>query len=123
MPPLEEVSLNQTAVLWRAGPPDRYGTHQVYPPEEISVNWVERPGAAGGPQGGTDPVNGTVLVDVNIPLNSILWKGELADWTPQSGSLMTVVGFNSNWDIKGRFLAQQVLIKRYNGTLPTVINE
>lgn len=119
MPPLERSHRRQKAVLWAPLPGlDNYGERRVAAPREILVRWVDTLASAPGTQGGSDPHDATAVVGEAIPVGSILWKGALADWTPTSSGLMQVVRYGETPDVKNRFTARQVALRRYGDKLP-----
>jgi hypothetical protein len=122
MPPLETVGLVEKTILWEAAGTDAYGEPLVLAPVEIDVRWTGRTGAAPGPQGGSETADATATVDRPVPEESILWRGALEDWDPSRPQpLMRVTGYEETPDVKGRFTARRVLLRRYKGSLPAVV--
>jgi hypothetical protein len=122
MPFRETVGRYQKAVLWEAAGTDAYGEPTVLAPVEIDVRWTARAGAAPGPLGGSETADATAAVDRPVPEESILWRGALEEWDPSRPQpLMRVVGTEETPDVKGRFVARRVLLRRYKGSLPTVV--
>lgn len=82
MPPIEELGMEQDAVLWEAGPPDDSGEPTFEPPVALEVRWEDRRSQAIGRDGNLVAILARVTVDRYIPLGSKMWKGKLADWNP-----------------------------------------
>jgi hypothetical protein len=119
VPPIERSHRRQKAVLWAPLPGvDNYGERRVTAPREILVRWTDTLASAGGTQGGSAPHDATVIVGEEIPVGSIMWLGALADWSPAAGGLMQVVRYGKTPDVKNRFVARQVALRRYSDKLP-----
>jgi hypothetical protein len=119
MPPLEEMDLHQPAVLWRLTGRDRYGEPTLAAPEEITVRWDETRREATGTDGSTIAIDVTVVSTENIPDNSLLWLGELADYEEGAEEeRMQVVTRSKTPSIHARFTRYQYGLARFRDTLP-----
>lgn len=122
MPALESMDLYQTAVVWPAQGFDPYSEVKVGDPYETQVRWNDAQAEALDPQGNTVALDATVIVDVDIPIESIMFLGEIADYNAVAGQpgvkLMQVKTFNNVYDLKCRFQRRQAGLMRYRASLP-----
>lgn len=129
MPPLEATDRLQTATVWEAtGNTDQEGRPTVSAALELSpgsldggVRWVDKFSQAQDASGNTVGTDVTVVTNRNIPIGSIMWLGESADFVEANADdLYEVVAINDMPDIKGRFTRRVRMLKRFRSTLPTV---
>lgn len=119
MPPVEDSFMVDTAVLWAAGAVGIHGELAMNAPIEIDCRWSEQDGTGAGVEGGTNPMDARVEVDLDVPIGSIMWKGELADWNPSLPQrLLQVVSFSADKDVKGRWTSRRLGLRRFRGNLP-----
>ena len=119
MPSPETSHLNQKALLWAASGFDDYGASTVGSvPTEIDVRWEW--GKKEGINNQGDPIawEATVVVDQEIAIGSVMWKGKRADYSTTE-TKMTVVDYREVPDIKGRRFRRIVHLARLSNTLPT----
>ena len=127
MPSPEIADLHQKAVLWPAGGIDAYGeVLRSSPPVEIDVRWVLSREKYQDAQGNTVMLDGYVAVDRKIAIDSILWRGRLANWSGTSplvnaDELMQVRTYEEIPDVKGREVRRLVGVVRYRGELPAAV--
>lgn len=122
MPNVEVMNLLQKAVLWERSAVDRYGEPTVSDPVEIDVRWEEGLQETIDAEGTPVAASGTVDVDQDIPVGSILWLGELADLPdPVTSGLVEVVSSDKVPDIKGRVYARSVTVRKWRASLPTIV--
>lgn len=126
MPPLEIMDLYDRAVLLEFRRQDDDGQPVVCGAEEISCRWEKKSGEIIDPKGRITQIDAVAVVDREIPVNSILWEGEIVDWlgTGSSGGpepeMMRVVGIGEIPDLKGRSMRRVLNLQRFRGTKPTV---
>jgi hypothetical protein len=71
--------LNRKAVYWAPAPPNRYG-HQTYAPAvEIRCRWDASSESFVDPSGDTKLSSAKVMVEDELELDGILWKGTIPD--------------------------------------------
>jgi hypothetical protein len=124
MPPLSEINLNETVVYWRWLRNDRHNDPIVAPAVEINVKWEQQQTPGFDPQ--SRPIFFDVLVEtsIDVPSGSILWYGELADWTgsasDQDNQLMQVATKDRSTDVRGQDVSYILRLRRYKSTLPVI---
>lgn len=125
MPPLESLDLYDRAVLMEFISQDDYGQPLVREAEEIDCQWEEAQSESRDPQGNVIAIDATVVVDREVPTDSIIWKGELVDWlgTGSGGGddpiLMRVARVGAIHDLKGRDFRRVLYLQRFRGTKAT----
>ncbi len=68
-------------------------------------------------KGNSVDIEARVVVAQDVPIQSLMWKGCLADWTGE-GDVMEVVGKATDPDIKGRNYRRLLLLRRFRSALP-----
>lgn len=127
MPPIELQARFEAAVYW--APPqgdvkvDDYGETKVDDPVEIKVQWVTNRRQIEAVFSKTVGIDAMAVVDRDIPIDSKMWLGELADWTGtgsggQDDEVMYVKAFSSQKDIKGRVTRRTVALSKSKDALP-----
>lgn len=126
MPPVEEMDRNDEAVLWPLVGYSRRVEPVLGVPRQIYVRWVGKQSRTLTPTGNTIALDATVVVDEDIPMGSILWKGAIEDligtgsFTSPTDSLFQVKAVNSTDDLRGRFARRSCGLMRFSGRLPRV---
>lgn len=103
MPPIEYSDLPDTIVLWPTFGQAENGTYKLDYPVEIAARWIKKKRRVLDGKGSTVAYDGRVIVDREIVVGSLLWRGLLAD-LPGSGKvsgLVQVKNFDETEDIKG----------------------
>lgn len=122
MPALEQMGLDQTAILWIVSNlTDNYGQNKIQDPIEISLRWENRSASSRGSENQVTGIVANISADREIPVNSILWKGELIDYSgtaEQNTQLCEVQSTGNVKDIKGRETRYEASLVRYKGILP-----
>lgn len=118
MPPIETWGRFQKAVLWRNGGYDNYGEVKVLDPVEIDVRWEDTHNETVDPNGNVVAKTAQVVVNQDIAIGSILWKGELADLPSPVTNLHQVIGKTETPDLKNRNIRRQLTLMRYKNSLP-----
>lgn len=119
MPRPSQRHRHQTAVLWAKVGNDAAGEPLVSAPVELRVRWVQQRREAVDANGNTVALDASVTADRVIPVDSVMWLGELVDWTG-SGELHQVRTQGVVPDLKGRATAYTAGLARFRDTLPTV---
>lgn len=118
MPPQETTSRHQKAVLWAANGFDNNGEVKIDAAVEVDVRWEEKQTESLDPTGNTIRSDATVVVDQDIVIGSIMWKGILDDVTTPPVDLWQVINFSDIPDVKGRVDRRLALLIRYSNELP-----
>jgi hypothetical protein len=125
--PLEEVDLEQRAVLWDVVGRDEYNNVSVGPPQEVAVRWLslsEEERAATVDTVGLDSV---AVVARRVGIDSQMWLAPLADrpaleqWygTGSAGhenEIMTVASYHETPSIDGRNVRRKVGLRKHTTT-------
>jgi hypothetical protein len=125
MPPPEVAERHDAAILWPVtgiggdGQVIVSARQQLYPPWG-GVRWEDKRTEVLKPDGSVVKFDVLAVVNLDIAVGSIMWKGRLAptDPPPTSG-LHEVVWANDVKDLKGRVARRIVGLMRWNNTLPT----
>ena len=126
MPHMELSYRRQKAVLWEATGVDDYNEPIVSAPEELDCRWVNKRREMVGNDGTPIAVDATVVVDREIPINSLMWEGSLDDlpagtsFTVADGQIMKVLLCNRTPDIKARVNRYTAGLMRFRDVLPEV---
>ena len=118
---IETSDLHQRAVLWRFDSHDDHGQLRVFSPEEIGVRWVENNREVVSKDGTVVVSTVQAVVEEDIPIDSILWLGELLDLPISPTDLMQVVSKSTVPDLKNRETFRELNLLRYQDTLPTIV--
>ncbi len=124
MPPIEVVERNQTAILWRFAGYDSSGESVVEDPVEVRVRWEDvrtdpRRGQMVGPDGNLISLIAEVVVDREITVGSLMWKGRLRDYNANfETQVREVVLYSETPDVKGRVSRREVGLGFYKGSVP-----
>lgn len=116
--------LVQRAVLWAASSPSRYGETRVNSPIEIPCRWEQGVTLANDPVANHHQVDGTVYVDQEVPLGSILRLGGLEDLPTSSNyydGLYEVVGIGLVPNVKAQSFRRPLTIVKYKDQLPQLV--
>lgn len=121
--PLETSDLNQKAVLWTVSGVDSYSRPTLSVGIEIPVRWVHKKTESLDLKGRVVSSDATVIVDREIAIGSIVWKGELTNLPSPVSSvtdLYEVMDYRESPDIKGRYFRRTIILMRYGNTLPQI---
>lgn len=120
MPAIETAFRKQQAVLWARVGEDPYGEPKVAPPVELKVRWTWVQRQSLDPGGKTVVTDATVVLDRDVPMNSIMWEGRLEDWA-DGVELYEVVSWRKTPGLKrGRF-RRLAGLARFRSKLPQVV--
>lgn len=118
MPSVETFGRTEKAVLWRLGDPNRHGEPTVYDPVELDVRWEETRVDVLSPLTGQMVTKlANVVVDTEIEIGSLMWRGELVD-VGATGDFRQVIEYRETKDVKGRNVRRVVGLCRYQNSLP-----
>lgn len=120
--------LNQKAILWAANGVDDDGAPKVDAKVEINVRWERGRRESLDSGGNRVAIDSLVVVDREIPMESILWKGSMDEYlsgeygvgTGIEVKLEQVVSYNETPDVKGRELRRTVSLIHYSSELPVL---
>ena len=121
---LETDHLLQKAVLWETVSFDEYGKQTVSSATELDVRWEQGLLLGQSPESAASDVSGTVYVDQEVELRSILWLGEEDDLPADIANitnLRQVMDVKIIPDLKNRNTRYALLLSKYNDTLPEVV--
>jgi hypothetical protein len=118
---VEKLALKQKAVLWAFSTYDANGDPVVSAAEELSVRWEQRKTESIDAQGAPIALNAKADVDQDVTAGSIMWLGELRDLPTSPTDLHEVVDFNKIPDIKGREFKRTATLRKWKGTLPSIV--
>ena len=121
MPAVEITGLKQKAVLWRLAGYSSDGNPTVYDPEEINTRWDDGDSQILGKDGSPISINASIMVEGEIDLGSLLWKGKLADLPASPSPLVEVMGLEVVPDIKIRKYQRTLSCSRYGKPLPDIV--
>lgn len=124
MPALETMDLRQKALFWEKIGVTNYGQPRVdtsVDPVELSVRWEEVKKEKLTTGGQTLQVDAEVVVDREIPDQSLMWLGSLADLPDDLNDItdvMQVISVDEVPDLKNRNTRRVCLLMRYMDKLP-----
>lgn len=126
MPTLETMDLMQKAVLWAAAGNDDHGEITVSNRVEIDCRWVLGKTQSVDAQGNLVAYDGGLVVDQEIAVNGILYRGSEESLPEDVGSatdleLYQVKGYREGMDLKGRSIRRTLMVQRYRGAIPTIV--
>ncbi len=111
----------QKAVLWPAsGSFTDHGTHKLNSPVEIDVRWEDKQEEALDSLGNTITTEASVVVDREIPVGSIIWKGAEGDLPDPPTELKQVVTCKETPGLKARTFRRVVQLTRHSNELPAL---
>jgi hypothetical protein len=114
-------SLNQDAVFWEVNlTENNYGREELKAAVAIKTRWETKNKEVLDSIGNTIGIESTVVVDREIPVGSILWKGKLIDIPATPTDLRQVVTYNETPDIKNRYVRRIVGLVKYSNELPNL---
>lgn len=135
MPSMETAYRRQKALLYPVVGIDDFGTptRSRSGVVELDVRWVDRRSDTVDAEGNTIALDATVVVDREIDIHSVMWKGSLEDaWelvpgtgtgtgtgvVPTEGHYFEVLTYNEAPDLKARAVRRTVGLRRYKAVPP-----
>jgi hypothetical protein len=121
--PIEVDDLHGYATLFELAGRDDEGEAILANPRELRVKWDKVYKQAKLSETETVTIMATVVVDQDVPLNSLLWEGRLTDWygtgsDDVGGEMMQVILLNSSKDVKYRNTRRTLELCRYRDRVP-----
>lgn len=111
----------QAAVYWGKTAEDEYNKPIVSSPVELRVRWVDKEAENLDANGNVIRTDVELVVDRELALGSVLWKGKLKNLpSPFNHPLYQVVITRTIPDLKNKESRYRVFLTRYSTTLPTV---
>jgi len=114
--------LDQTAVLWAADGNDTYGKPRVRAPIDIPVRWLKNKREVRNPETRNHSSTDKAIVELDIPIGSIMCLGKVEELPYPLSELRTVVDFRKTPDIKNRKFKRTAVMDMYHGELPRGVN-
>lgn len=123
MPPLEYYDRFQAAVYWKNAGVDEHGQPVTEQPVPLTVRWVEKAGEGVDPSGKTISIDGQIVTDIPIEIDSIFWQGEIDDLDEDATDLklVRVKTVNNVPDEKARNFRYECGFQRFRGSVPNTI--
>lgn len=122
MPAFEQMDRHDPAVLWLLTGKDRFNEPTRGNPCAIKVNWGPDKRSVRLPDGTSLVIEGTAIVDREIPVGSLIWLGPITEWNegnvPADNPIMEVKGYKEDSDLKGRHVLRTVTLAKFHRTLP-----
>lgn len=116
---LYRAGCREKVVLWEfSGSTDDDGRPIVNSPTEIDVRWVPTGRESNDPMASVVDESVRVVVTQDVPINSILWRGELLDLPDSPTDLYLVTSRSHASDIMKRETRRELTLMRYSDTLP-----
>lgn len=122
MPAFEVMDLIHKAIYWEPSGVDDDGNHTIVSSDgvEIPCRWVDTPSEVRDQKGNVIGIDGTAIVDRQLKVGGILWRGRIHDLPDPLTDLKYIWQTPTMPDIKGRNTRRKVLFMRFTDTLPTV---
>lgn len=118
MPTLSVSSLNQKAVLWPVGEPDRSGRTQVGSRSELSVRWEQGIRQVVSSDNQNITADAVVDVDRKVEIGGIIRLGALDSVPGNPDNLFRVIDYQEVPSINGLEVQRTILLTRWNDQLP-----
>jgi hypothetical protein len=116
------TNLKDHACIWEFTSNDRNGTPRVSAtPYEVKCRWVQKTTERTSQDGQTLGYPGTVDLDRNVPVFSIIRQGELEDLPATLNNLYKIESIDAVPDLKNRAgkTKYTAVISKHGGRLPT----
>jgi hypothetical protein len=120
---LETSSLRSPAVLWAKNGFDSFGRPKLDTAIEVCCRIEYGRSVGRDAQASNEQIAAVMFVCQDIPVESIVWDGELADLPDDLTTLtdlMQVIDFARVPDIQNRNSLRKAMLARFNNKLPTV---
>lgn len=120
MPSLGLAGRWQKAVLWNASGYNDYGELKVTSATgtELRVRWEDKKSIIQDPLRGPIEIDAVVYVGQAIAVGSVMWKGQLNDYTGAEQK-WEVVRYEETPDLRGRDPVRLVYLRRLSAELPS----
>lgn len=111
----------KAVLLMNSGSLNDFGEPTLDAAVEIDVRWENKAGETLNAGNDRVATEAKVVVDQDITIGSILWRGELADFSATTSTdFKEVVGVSKIPDIKGRKYRRVVTLMKHSDRLPTL---
>lgn len=122
MPALEVMDLEQSVILWEYRGVDKFNeTVRTRQAEPLGVRLVLRARSVPAQDGTPVSIDGSMATDREVPLNSLVWEGEWANWDPTNAE-QTILEVSHLLgrarDLKGRETRWEYGLTFYKGSPP-----
>jgi hypothetical protein len=122
--PAQEVAfIPDTLVYWPFLRWDRYRNPIVDSPVELPCRWNNTRRVVVDGKGNTIAIDAEIILDQDILVHSLVWRGKLIDWLSSGSgaaqvdtSLMIVKMYEPTEDLKGREVFHNAMLMRYKHT-------
>ena len=124
MPAFEKMDRKQDALVWNKSSTSSLGQPVVSStPVALMVRWDDFQSERLDRESNSIAIDATVVVDREIAVGSIMYKGTVSEWGAGShddvSGLMLVKLYDETPDIKNRNIRRTVSLCRYSDVLPT----
>lgn len=122
MPAQEVAFLFDSAVVWEMAGVDRDNEVTVLTPYEVRARWEAGPSTKVVDQAGQlVRTDGSVYIEEDLPLGSILWNGIIEDLASPPVDLFRIVATDHVIDIRGITTQRSYSLVRFHNTLPAIV--
>lgn len=123
MPPLETKDLNESAVVWIFQAYDRNAEPLCSPPVQIPVRWERAQKEIADAMGTKLTIDVELATNLDVPLNSILWYGTLAQVraNPPAQDIYEAIYRIHAFDLKTRYNRWEGGLRRYKNVIPKTV--
>ena len=117
---IEHAWRYQKAVYWASNGYDEYGQPKVDIPVELDVRWEDIYEEALDARGNSITLDAMVVVDREVPIGSIFWKGTLVAYNllASPSGYKQAMYYGDIPDIRGQYTRQTVKLMRFSDELP-----
>lgn len=121
MPHITKRYRSEKIVLWKASSyHDNYGNPLVLAPQEIEVRWENVDREVRSVDGSVIACDALVYVKLSIPVQSIFWRGALADLPATPTGLFLVQEYNETPSLTRKNLDRYCFMLAYSDKLPGI---
>lgn len=119
MPAIELDGRFEKTVLWVFQNAGEFGQPKHSTPVEIMARWDGTTREVKGPGGTPVAIDSELIVDREIPIESLVWKGPLASLPSPVTNVMQVITTDTTRDVKNRAVHYVASLMRYGNALPS----
>jgi hypothetical protein len=118
MPPIEEMDLEDTAVIWVKTGVDRYNEPVLTTPSEIPCRWIDVRKQSIGRDGTPLALDAIVIVADPVREGQVMWRGTLATWNPAlKNELVEIVTLKNTPSSNGRNARIELGLRKFKQKL------
>lgn len=123
MPHITKKYRREAFVMWRAsGTYDNFGNPIIYDPVEILGRWENVNREVRSVDGSVVACDALVYVKVDVPVQSIFWRGALADLPATPTGLFIVQEVNDTPALNDKNKDRYCFMLAYSNKLPTSVS-